>query len=124
MKKWLTIIGMGEDGHEGLSTRAKLALQNADVIVGSERLLGFLPALKAEPLEWPQPFSAVVEQMKPLRGRNTVILATGDPKNYGVARKLLEFIPFTEMTIIPHLSAFSHAAARIGWSLPDCDTLT
>ena len=124
MTKWLTIIGMGEDGHEGLSARAKLALQNTDVIVGSERLLSFLPALKAERLEWPRPFSAVVDQMKPLRGRNTVILATGDPMNYGVARKLLEFIPFAEMTVIPHLSAFSHAAARIGWSLPDCDTLT
>ena len=28
MTKWLTIIGMGEDGHEGLSARAKLALQS------------------------------------------------------------------------------------------------
>ncbi len=124
MTKWLTIIGMGEDGYEGLSATAKLVLQNTDVIVGSERLFGFLPALKAERQEWPQPFSAVVDQMKPLRGRNTVILATGDPMNYGVARKLLEFIPFAEMTVIPHLSAFSHVASRMGWSLPDCDTLT
>jgi precorrin-6B C5,15-methyltransferase / cobalt-precorrin-6B C5,C15-methyltransferase len=124
MNKWLTIIGMGEDGYEGLSATAKLVLQNTDVIVGSERLFRFLPALKAERLEWPQPFSAVVNQMKPLRGRNTVILATGDPMNYGVARKLLEFIPFAEMTVIPHLSAFSHVASRMGWSLPDCDTLT
>ena len=61
---------------------------------------------------------------RPLRGRRTVILATGDPLNYGVARKLMEFIPFAEMEIIPHLSAFSLAAARVGWSLPDCDTLT
>lgn len=124
MNKWLTIIGMGEDGYEGLSATAKLVLQNTDVIVGSERLFGFLPTLKAERLEWPQPFSAVVNQMKPLRGRKTVILATGDPMNYGVARKLLEFIPFEEMNIIPHLSAFSHVASRMGWSLPDCDTLT
>ena len=57
-------------------------------------------------------------------GRRTVILATGDPLNYGVARKLMEFIPFAEMEIIPHLSAFSLAARRVGWSLPDCDTLT
>jgi precorrin-6B C5,15-methyltransferase / cobalt-precorrin-6B C5,C15-methyltransferase len=124
MIKWLTIIGMGEDGYEGLSATAKLVLQNTDVIVGSERLFSFLPAVKAERQEWPQPFSAVVDQMKPLRGRNTVILATGDPMNYGVARKLLEFIPFAEMTVIPHLSAFSHVASRMGWSLPDCDTLT
>lgn len=124
MNKWLTIIGMGEDGYEGLSATAKLVMENTDVIVGSERLFGFLPRLKAERLEWPQPFSAVVNQMKPLRGRKTVILATGDPMNYGVARKLLEFIPFDEMTVIPHLSAFSHVASRMGWSLPDCDTLT
>jgi precorrin-6B C5,15-methyltransferase / cobalt-precorrin-6B C5,C15-methyltransferase len=26
--------------------------------------------------------------------------------------------------VIPHLSAFSLAASRMGWSLPDCDTLT
>ena len=124
MSKWLTIIGTGEDGYEGLSARAKLGLANAEVIVGSTRLLDFLPALKAERHEWPQPFSAVVERIKPLRGRATVILATGDPMNYGVARKLLEFIPFAEMEIIPNLSAFSLVAARMGWSLPDCDTLT
>jgi precorrin-6B C5,15-methyltransferase / cobalt-precorrin-6B C5,C15-methyltransferase len=124
MTKWLTVIGMGEDGYDGLSTKAQLSLQSAEVIVGSTRLLGFLPKLKVERMEWPQPFSAVVEQIKPLRGRNTVILATGDPMNYGVTRKLLEFIPFEEMTVLPHLSAFSHAASRMGWSLPECDTLT
>ena len=124
MSKWLTIIGMGEDGYEGLSAIAKLRLEQAEVVVGSNRLLAFLPKLKAGRLEWPQPFSAVVEQMKPLHGRKTVILATGDPMNYGVARKLLEFIPFEEMEIIPHLSSFSLVAARMGWSLPECDTLT
>jgi precorrin-6Y C5,15-methyltransferase (decarboxylating) len=92
--------------------------------VGSSRLLNFLPTLNAEHHEWPQPFSAVVDHIKPLRNHKTVILATGDPMNYGVARKLLEFIPFDEMEIIPHLSAFSLAAARMGWSLPDCDSLT
>ncbi len=124
MTKWLTIIGMGEDGWEGLSNRARLAIKSTDVIVGSTRLLKLLPNLKAEIHEWPQPFSVVVERIKPLAGRNTVILATGDPMNYGVARKLMQFIPFDEMTVIPHISAFALAASRMGWSLPDCDTLT
>jgi precorrin-6Y C5,15-methyltransferase (decarboxylating) len=122
--KWLTIIGMGEDGYEGLQARARLALETAEVIVGSDRLLAVLPTHKAETHEWPQPFSAVVDRITPLRGRKTVILATGDPLNYGVARKLMTFIPFAEMEIIPHLSAFSLSASRVGWSLPDCDTLT
>jgi precorrin-6B C5,15-methyltransferase / cobalt-precorrin-6B C5,C15-methyltransferase len=124
MSKWLTITGMGEDGWEGLSPKARHAIETAEVIVGSSRLLAFLPSTKAEIHEWPQPFSAVVDRIRPLRGRRTVILATGDPLNYGVARKLMEFIPFAEMEIIPHLSAFSLAASRVGWSLPDCDTLT
>lgn len=124
MSKWLTIIGMGEDGYDGLSAHARQTLAQAEVIVGSERLLGFLPPHAAETHHWPQPFSAVLDRITSLRGRHTVILATGDPMNYGVARKLLTFISFSEVEIIPHLSAFSLAAARMGWSLPDCDTLT
>lgn len=124
MTKWLTIVGMGEDGYEGLHGPARAALSTAEVIVGSERLLAKLPPLKAELQEWPQPFSLALSRLTPLQGRRTVILATGDPLNYGVARKILESIPFDQVSIIPHLSAFSLAAARLGWSLPDCDTLT
>ena len=124
MNNWLTIVGMGEDGWEGLSNRARLAIKSTDVIVGAARLLALLPKTNAEIHEWPQPFSAVIEQIKPLAGRNTVILATGDPMNFGVVRKLLEFIPFEEMSIIPQVSAFSLAASRLGWSLPDCDCFT
>lgn len=125
MNKWLTIVGMGEDGWDGLSARAQIAIRNAEAIVGSTRLLGYLPSgISAKLHEWPQPFSAVVERIRPLQGNRTVVLATGDPLNYGVARKLIEFIPFDELEIIPALSSFSLAAARMGWSLPDCDTLT
>ncbi len=122
--KWLTIIGMGEDGYYGISTAARQAITSADHVVGSTRLLSRLPKITAALHEWPQPFSAVFAQITPLRGQLTVILATGDPMNYGVARKLMEFLPFDEMTVLPHLSAFSLAAARIGWSLPDCDCFT
>jgi precorrin-6Y C5,15-methyltransferase (decarboxylating) len=115
---------MGEDGVEGLSARARRALADAEVIVGSERLLTMAPHSGADRQEWPQPFSTAVDRILPLRGRKTVVLATGDPLNYGVARKLLEIVPFEETEIIPHLSAFSLAAARMGWSIPDCETLS
>jgi precorrin-6Y C5,15-methyltransferase (decarboxylating) len=124
MSKWLTVIGMGEDGLEGLSPRARSLLQEAEVIVGSKRLLAHLGKTEAEQHEWPQPFSAVIDRIKPLRGRRTVVLATGDPLNFGVARKLMEIVPFAEMEIVPHLSSFSLAAARMGWPLGDCDTIT
>jgi precorrin-6Y C5,15-methyltransferase (decarboxylating) len=124
MTQWLTILGMGEDGLAGLSPRARALLDDAEVIVGSARLFGLIGETEAERHEWPQPFSAVIDRIKPLRGRRTVVLATGDPLNYGVARKLMEIVPFAEMTIVPHLSSFSLAAARMGWPLGDCDTIT
>jgi precorrin-6Y C5,15-methyltransferase (decarboxylating) len=124
MKPWLTIIGIGEDGWEGLSAKARVAIEQAENIIGSSRTLAKLPASKTKQHEWPQPFSAVIDQVTPMRGQPTVMLATGDPMNYGAARKILSFIPKEEVTIIPHLSAFSLAAARIGWSIPDCDCFT
>lgn len=124
MSTWLTIIGIGEDGYAGLGARAREALQQAAHVVGSERTLAMMPALSGVRHIWPQPFSAVVEQINALRGQPTVILATGDPMNFGVARKVLTFIAKSETEIIPHLSAFSLAAARLGWSLPDCDCFT
>jgi precorrin-6B C5,15-methyltransferase / cobalt-precorrin-6B C5,C15-methyltransferase len=124
MTPWLNIIGIGEEGWLGLSSKAQRAVKTAQHIIGSTRTLAMLPAVQATHHEWPQPFSAVVEQLKPLQGHSTVILATGDPMNYGVARKILTFIPKSEVTITPHLSAFSLAASRMGWSLPDCDCFT
>jgi precorrin-6Y C5,15-methyltransferase (decarboxylating) len=124
MTQWLTIIGMGEDGWEGLSNRARLAIKSCDVIIGTNRLLALLPKLKAEPHDWPQPFSAVIDQIQAFTGRNTVMIATGDPMNFGAARKILETVPKAEVQIIPHVSAFSLAAAQLGWSLADLDCLT
>ncbi len=124
MSVWLSIIGIGEDGFEGLGARARHALSAANHVIGSERTLAMLPPSVAQRYEWPQPFAAVVEQVKARRGQSTAILATGDPMNFGVARKILTFIPKNEVLIIPHLSAFSLAASRLGWSIPDCDCFT
>ncbi|MBG1231347.1 precorrin-6y C5,15-methyltransferase (decarboxylating) subunit CbiE [Aestuariivirga litoralis] len=124
MTQWLSIIGMGEDGYEALSAAAQSSLQKAEIIIASERMFEMLPALKAERHLWPQPFSAVYEQVKAFAGRRTVLLATGDPMNFGVARKIFEIAPRDDIAVIPHLSAFSLAAARMGWSIPDCDCFT
>ncbi len=122
--KWLTIIGVGEDGYDGLTHAARVALDQAHAVIGSARLLGRMPRLNASMVEWPQPFSAALDMITPHTGTPTVVLATGDPMNYGVARKLLEIIPLADIEIFPSVSAVSLAAARMGWSLPDCDVVS
>jgi len=121
---WLTVVGMGEDGLAGLNAEALSALEAADLVVGSKRLLAKAPGFGAERREWPSPFDPLIDELMKHRGGHVVVLATGDPLNYGVGRKILQRIPVAEVRIIPNVSALSLAAARMGWSLPDCDTLT
>ncbi len=122
--RWLTIIGMGEDGLAGLSAEALSVLEAADLVVGSVRLLALAPGLGRERREWPSPFDPLIDDLMARRPSRVVVLASGDPLNYGVARKILARIPIAEVRVIPAVSALSLAAARMGWSLPDCDTLT
>ena len=119
---WLTVVGMGEDGIQGLSTAARRLVQSAELLVGSERLLALVPETSAERLAWPSPFDAMAARLEEWSGRRVVILATGDPLNYGVGRKLLRHLPIDDIRFLPHISAFSLAAARLGWSLPDVET--
>jgi precorrin-6Y C5,15-methyltransferase (decarboxylating) len=58
------------------------------------------------------------------RGQPTCVLATGDPFHYGVGAELARLVPAEEIACFPQPSAFSLAAARLGWSLPDCDCVS
>ncbi len=52
------------------------------------------------------------------------VLASGDPLWYGVGAVLARRFPREEMTILPQPSAFSLAAARLGWPLAECATIS
>ena len=124
MTAWLSLVGLGEDGLAGLSPAALRLIEDAEVLVGGERHLAMLPDDGRERIAWPRPMDAAIPEIARRRGRRVCVLATGDPSNYGVARKLLEQVPIEEMVILPAPSAFSLACARLGWSLPDVETLT
>ncbi len=123
MTRWLTIVGMGEDGLDGLSAPARAAIEHADALVGSDRLLGKVPDDERPRATWPTPFN-VKGAIERFRGCNVVALATGDPLWYGAARAILESYPAGEVSILPHLSAFSLAASRLGWPLQEVEMLS
>ncbi len=122
--RWLTVVGVGANGLKSLPPATRAIVDEAEVLVGSERLLAFVPDGGAQRLAWPRPFSPMIPELAAHRGKRVVVLATGDPLNYGVARKLLEHFPIEEIRILPNLSSFALAAARMGWSLPDVETFT
>ena len=66
---WLTIVGLGEDGPDGLSAATRQTLEQAEIIMGPPRHLTLLPDLPARRIEWPVPFSDGLEQLLDLRGQ-------------------------------------------------------
>ena len=123
-KPWLHIIGIGEDGLDGLSPTARALLVNAEVIVGGDRHHGLGLNAKAERIAWPSPFDAMIETLQSLKGRRAVVLVTGDPLWYSVGARINRALPLGELEFHPQLSAFQLAACRMGWSMADCETLT
>lgn len=120
---WLTIIGIGEDGAEGLSAAARAALDGAEVVTGAARHIALLPALSGEVRPWPVPFDAGIVPLLALRGRRVVMLASGDPFWFGAGSVLARHLAAGEWTAHPAPSTFSLAAARLGWPLEDVTCL-
>ena len=124
MSAWLHIVGIGEDGLDGLVPAARAVVQSAEVIIGGDRhhqLAGFV---SAERLKWPSPFDALIAQLQALRGKRVVVLATGDPLWFSVGARIGRSIDPSEITYYPQISAFQLASARMGWSMADVETLT
>jgi precorrin-6Y C5,15-methyltransferase (decarboxylating) len=121
---WLTIIGIGEDGRAGLSPAALSALDRATFVIGGARHLDLAAPLSAQTQAWPSPFADGYSIVLARRGQPTCALATGDPFHYGVGAELARLIPADEIICHPQPSAFSLAAARLGWSLPDCECVS
>ncbi|WP_439526925.1 precorrin-6y C5,15-methyltransferase (decarboxylating) subunit CbiE [Roseovarius mucosus] len=121
---WLHIVGIGEDGMAGLLPATRAILEAAEVIVGGERHHLLSEAVTAERIAWPSPFNALTGLLAGLRGRRVVVLATGDPLWFSVGARIGRSLPPSEIVYHPQLSAFQLAAARMGWSMADLETLT
>ena len=121
---WLHVIGIGEDGIEGLSREAVRLIGEAEYIIGGDRHHKLVPGLKAKRIAWPSPFDAMIDVILSYKGRRIVILVTGDPLWYSVGARITKAIPAEEIRFHPQLSAFQWAACRLGWSLADCEKVT
>ena len=124
MSAWLHIVGIGEDGLDGLVPAARAVVQSAEVIIGGDRHHQLAGLVFAERLKWPSPFDALIAQLQALRGKRVVVLATGDPLWFSVGARIGRSIDPSEITYYPQISAFQLASARMGWSMADVETLT
>jgi precorrin-6Y C5,15-methyltransferase (decarboxylating) len=118
--RWLSIVGIGEDGVSGLSPAARDLVSAAEIVFGGKRHLALAaPLIRGAARPWPSPFERGIEEVLALRGRSICVLASGDPFFFGVGSMLARELDAADMVVMPAPSAFSLAAARLAWSLSD-----
>ncbi|UWQ14662.1 precorrin-6y C5,15-methyltransferase (decarboxylating) subunit CbiE [Aliiroseovarius sp. M344] len=120
---WLHIVGIGEDGIAGLTPATRAVVDAAEVVVGGSRHHDLIEG-DAERLAWPSPFDSLIGELTKREGKRVVVLATGDPLWYSVGAKIGRHIDPSHIVYHPQVGAFQLAAARMGWSMADLETLT
>jgi precorrin-6Y C5,15-methyltransferase (decarboxylating) len=112
------VLGVGDDGREGLSRAAQSLIESADAIIGSQSLVetvveaagvkaaGTRVVNEGDPEE-------VVRYVADHPRERIVILASGDPLFYGTARFLCDRLGKDRFEVVPHVSSMQLAFARV-----------
>ena len=112
------VIGVGDDGQEGLTSSARQRLQQADFVIGTRPTLAHLD-LSAERVVVADDLDQLVEQIKERPDQRLVVLNSGDPLFFGVARYLCDRLGKDELEVVPHVSSMQLAFARVKESWDD-----
>lgn len=124
-RRWLSIVGIGEDGADGLSPAARALIEAAELVAGSDRQLALAgPLVKQERLVWPSRLLEAIPAVLARRGKPTCVLASGDPFFYGIGATLAAHVSAEEFICLPVPSSFSLAASKLGWPLQDVIIVT
>ncbi|MAY61299.1 MAG: cobalamin biosynthesis bifunctional protein CbiET [Rhizobiales bacterium] len=116
---WLTLLGVGDNGLDSLTPAARALFDAARTIIAPARVLEEIDTGNREVIPWTFGVSQTIELLLQRRGDPITILATGDPMHFGIGATMMRHIGADEIRVIPTPSAFSLAAARLGWAQQD-----
>jgi precorrin-6B C5,15-methyltransferase / cobalt-precorrin-6B C5,C15-methyltransferase len=113
------IVGIGDDGLDGMTGQARRLLEEAEVLVGPDSCASLLPDSLRGRLETAANLEELVEQIEAAAGRRVVVLASGDPLFYGTARYVCSRLGKDRFEVVPHVSSMQLAFARVKESWED-----
>lgn len=116
VKEKITIVGCGPGARECLTLEALSAIDNADVIIGSARLLSLFPDLKAEKVAVRGHREETIEAIEQHEGLRIAVLVTGDPGLASLASAVIEQFGLEACRVLPGISSVQIAFARVGVS--------
>ncbi len=120
----LTVVGLGVGSETHLSDAARAALDESELVIGSKRQLAALPALQAECVHYPSPFSDLWTLLEQWAGRRVALLASGDPLLCGIGATLVRRLGPERIAFHPAVSSVQVAFARIGRSWSEAEIVS
>jgi precorrin-6Y C5,15-methyltransferase (decarboxylating) len=121
----ITIVGIGDDGCVGLSSRAANAVAAAQVLAGGERHLAFFPQFSGTRIVFKDGLARALDRIaEAAHEHNVCILASGDPMFFGVGASVIKRIGAEHVEVIPHPSSMQWAFARAGLKSDDAAVIS
>ncbi len=114
------IIGIGDDGLEGITVQARKLIDESDLLLGADSTLKLLPkSAGKQRVTLGANLDDAVQQISKAGDKKVVVLASGDPLFYGVARYLCDKLGKDRFEVLPHVSSMQLAFARVKESWED-----
>jgi len=114
------IVGVAPDGASSLLSEARRLVNRAEIVFGGKRLLDMFPSLTGETIIIKNNLADVTDLIRLNLGhKRIIVLASGDPDFYGIAKHLTNELGKDIVEIIPNVSAMQLAFARIKESWDD-----
>jgi len=107
------IVGIGDDGLDGVTAAARELIECAELLIGAAHTLEVIPPSRAERLVVLDNLDEAVARISASSGRRIAVLASGDPLFYGVARYLCAKLGKHRFEVVPHVSSMQLAFARV-----------
>lgn len=113
------IVGIGPGNIKFLTIYAKEIVKKADIIIGGQRNLDFLNYnLEKNKEQIKMPIKSNLKQIvdyiedKNNKEKTIVVVASGDPSVYGIAKYLNSYIKKQQIEIIPGISSIQYLFAK------------
>lgn len=117
------VIGVLDNGCQGLSEVTLAHVKGAEVVIAASRVLELFSdvTVTAEKKDLTGNLSLVPEWVKSALGaqKKVIVLATGDPLCHGIASFLAKKLGVDKLEIIPNVSTIQLAFSRIGLAWQD-----
>ena len=107
------IVGIGDDGVDGMTAHARRLVESAELLLGPTSCTALLPAALRSRLQAAAGLDELVERIETAGDRRIVVLASGDPLFYGTARYVCSRLGKDRFEVVPHVSSMQLAFARV-----------